>query len=378
MSKLVSKPVLLIVIVALLAFIAYRETERMRAEPDLMAMFGAAEEESPWELPAEAMHSKLADEAFQEMMPEMLKQQEAFLAAVASSGVSGFGPGLDDPETDALIAARTRDVEALGDPGTSESEVRAFLDRLTEIASTQRLYGTGMPEPEALKKLRPEDLPILLEYMDTPLGGHTPTAIEVLATEEHKDLLLKAFEKHPKLAPAIEKMGWAPLCGEAIARHLRKASSMEKGDWVRIGVSSRDPIVYREIIESYFETGIFGGDSIYRAAAAAPDFPLESFHDRIWDEHGNAPLDDDAIQMLALNIEHGSVRALDIAARAFTNDGFQFSEKMRVDGDKRYLEFVIKNATPEDWNYESIVGQRDAIVYDKDTRKFGLTAGSES
>jgi hypothetical protein len=99
MSKLVSKPVLLIVIVALLAFIAYRETERMRAEPDLMAMFGAAEEESPWELPAEAMHSKLADEAFQEMMPEMLKQQEAFLAAVASSGVSGFGPGLDDPET---------------------------------------------------------------------------------------------------------------------------------------------------------------------------------------------------------------------------------------------------------------------------------------
>jgi len=378
MSKLVSKPVLLIVIVALLAFIAYRETERMRAEPDLMAMFGAAEEESPWELPAEDMHSKLADEAFQEMMPEMIKQQEAFLAAVASSGVSAFETGFDDPESDALVAARTRDVEALGDPGTSESEVRAFLDRLTEIASTQRLYGTGMPEPEALKKLRPQDVPILIEYIDTPLGGHMPQALASLATEDHKDLLIEAFDRHAELAPTIEKMGWAPLCGDAIARHMRKDSSMGKQDWARIGAASGDPIVYREMIESYFETGIFGGEAIYEAAAAAPDFPLEAFHDRIWDEHGNAPLDDDAIQTLALNIEHGSVRALDIAARAFMNDGFHFSEEGRYEGDKRHLENVIKNGTPEDWNYESIVGQRDAIVYDKDTRKFGLTAGSES
>jgi len=372
----------------------------MRAEASAesdSAMAGAAsvQENSSWMMPSGAMPPGAMPgahpfSAFQQLMPEMLKAQEEFFNAVASSGSPtvldplsapgflDFEATFNDPEFKELTAARIRDVEALGNPGTSEEEVRAFLDRLTEIASTQRHYGTGMPEPEALKKLRPEDLPILLEYIDTPLGGHMPQAIAALATEEHKDLLIKVFERHAELAPTIEKLGLAPLCGDAIARHMRKASSLEKRDWARIGVASGAPIVYREMIESYFDTGIFGGQPIYEAAATAPDFPLETFHERIWDEHGDAPLDDDAIQMLASNIENGSVRALDIAARAFTNDGFQFSDRGRYEGDKRHLEGVIRRATPSDWNYDLIIAQRDAIAYDKDTRKFRLAADSES
>lgn len=295
-------PFLLLVIIGLQCFIIYQGYSRPKL-PEGFEAFGNGIEDG----------FKLANPG----IPNGASQASPFSALFNSSPIPDFEDPMGTPEEQ---EQRRLEIERLPLPGPTESEVRRYLDELDEVAGRRSGYSNPSPEADALRKLRPDDVPIMMEYFDRPLGKYLPFALPDIVTSDQKELVLAAFNEQPGLKDIILKQGWAPDCARTVTQHLRQANEFSKSDWTEVALATRDQETYRVLMDSYFQIDAFFGDhrdEIYDELVIAEDFPLAQFHDRLWDEEGTsgAVKNQEAAALAKRCIHYGSVNALLAAAQ---------------------------------------------------------------
>lgn len=351
MKKPSLQTALLLIVVVQLTFLCYRELEHKRLTfPEYIA-------KAFREAFSDDSGFSLADEGVEE---DMVDAFEIFTA-----------------EGKELLEERKRQVAKLGEPGESEAEVRAYIEALVKIASSQKMSGGDSPEPAALRKLRPEDLPILFEYLHTPLGDHTEEVIAELARADQKDLLLAAFVASPQIRGAIVKYGWARECPQALVRHIRAAEDMHKTYWTEIGMQSEDQDVYLALMDAHFEAELFDKENeIPEAAKNAPGFPLAEFYERIWLDSATNFFRPRTETLLMECVQYGSVSALIEAARRLTARDPGKLDLRTAERNWEALEALISRLLPPGTDVAWVLEQGNKIQFDEDVGRYELN-GSE-
>jgi hypothetical protein len=294
-------PFLLLVIIGLQCFIIYQGYSRPKLPEGFEALGNGIED-----------GFQLANPG----IPNGASQVSPF-SALANSIFPDFDDLMGTPEEQ---EQRQLEVDSIPLPGPTESEVRQFLEKLNEIAGRRKVYIHPSPLTDALRKLHSADLPIMLEYLDEPLGNYLVFVLPHLVTQDQKELVLTAFIEQPGLKGVIVKQGWAPDCARTVTQHLRQANEVSKSEWTEIGLATRNQETYHALMDAYFEvSSIFEDDreEIYNEIVIAEDFPLSEFHDRLWDVDGasGAITDQDDAALAKRCIHYGSVNALLAAAQ---------------------------------------------------------------
>lgn len=368
----------LIVIVAQLSFLVYRELEEMSGPLDgkqVAADSTIASEDEDFSL-----SKSVPPSPFGVITPGhgaiQLGQAMGTVFDTMISGMENEDPLFGTKEN---RMRHEKSVHALGDPGTTEKEVRQYLDKLAELAGSTKGWSNPSPEADALRKLRSEDVPILLDYLDTSLAKYIQFAIEDLVVEEQKEIILAAFREHPEMRRAVEKFGWEAECSKLITQYMREAGTFEKEDWAQLAANTGDMQAYRALIDAYFEiSSTFSNDreSVYRAAMQAPGFPLAEFHDRIWDGEGTRKIiDKEKVATLATRcISNGSANALIAAARTLNSNETSDGESRNIAMIKISLEAQVKKWVCEGDDLESkvkwVLENQDKIYFDTATLCF--------
>ena len=131
-------------------------------------------------------------------------------------------------------------IELPDDP--SRADVKTYIQKIQNISATQSSFGTRDPQVGMLTDIGAEHLDLLIEAS----GGrdyYLRRAIENLAAEEHKELILAHLGEHFHLAKSVVKFGWQEEARKTLLDGLKYSEDLPKS-WLQSVARFQDPETY--------------------------------------------------------------------------------------------------------------------------------------
>lgn len=151
------------------------------------------------------------------------------------------------PDREALLKIK------LPDPLTKEG-ARAYVTEILALSSGQNSFSDRDPQVGLLARVGEDNLDVLLEYTGSSgmIDYHLNKAIQRVATDRSKQLILDRLDKNMELANVVFKRGWAEDARATLMEGLK--SDRVPGEWISAVASLRDTNTY-PVLLNYFVQG---------------------------------------------------------------------------------------------------------------------------
>lgn len=200
------------------------------------------------------------------------------------------------------------------DPLTSES-ARAYIGDILAASSGQNSFTDTDPQVALLAKVGEDNISALLDFSDGNgmAGYHLTRAIQRVATERSKDLILSKLPQNKQLAGLVLKRGWAPDARKTLLDGLNNFSDYMPCEWITALASLHDTNTYPALL-NYFENGQ-NRASTYEAIKNLPGIELAPSVATAWDRSrfGHRY---EATSMAIIALGYGHASALEYIVRA--------------------------------------------------------------
>lgn len=264
----------------------------------------------------------------------------------------------------------------------NEATIDAYIDEV--IRSGKNGMALDSQRMMMLRRVGPEYVHLLLKAMETEdARAGISNVIEILANENHREMIVARLGDYPELIDVIHDRGWALSARQqlldVLAKELEEESPYLPTDWISAVVQLEDRESYPLLIE-YFRRGRYPAVT-YQAIQGLPGIDLseavaEAWRNASWRREIAGDTDAwfntsffsvrDAAQIA---VEFGHLEALEVCIsrmgrREWTSRG-TWEEVVR-----KHIDFIGNAADTEAW----FLANRDKLKFDPATRKYFVSA----
>ncbi len=212
------------------------------------------------------------------------KQAKTIASASAANRAAVTQPAVreeHDPDLEALAQIRLP-VDA------DKAQVREYIQRILAVSRNQRTYLRNDPQVGKLTAVGASNAELLVEATDdnVPLGEYPAWALENVATEEHKALILENLRRKHRLATVVLAKGWQREAREILVEGLRGYTGYMPDEWLRALAALRDPTTY-EVLTDYLVRG-WNRFSTYQILVGLPGLNLDRPLQQAWEQSRGA------------------------------------------------------------------------------------------
>jgi hypothetical protein len=308
--------------------------------------------------------------ALRESVDALALQMEQLAAIIEGQGLAGPGKagaadddgGLPLPPGIPGFVERGPDLAALRKAKLPENptkeQAREYVASILRISERPNIFSTTDPQGVLLARVAPEHLDVLIDALDRDRSGdmYLVAAINMLAGEEHKQMILDALPYAPDLAQVVVRYGWAADARETLLAGLDRRTDYLPDEWLDALVSLDDPTTYEALV-NYFIWGR-NRSMTYEAIQYLPGIDLDKAVAEAW-EAARWRDDWEAQSLAPIAMEHGVADALRFAVnRLGADEGHWDNEMLRA-----VLRYTDARGTADDirrWYRENA----DELVWD--------------
>ncbi len=226
----------------------------------------------------------------------------------------------------------------------TEDQVRDYIDSIIMASKGQRIWSGRDPQVRMLVKLGRKRLKLLIDALGSGRSYHLIKAIEQLATEADKQLIIDELRRHHGLVEIVLREGWEKDAKDTLVRVLATRPRSLPTEWIKAVGRLKDPKTYDDL-KAYFLEGL-NPHYTYKALVDLPNFDLAGAVAEIWDFIKDYPTEPSDL------MDYGRKNSVAIIAVGY--------------GHLDALEFLVKQQLEpqeDSWTYKSI---RHAILRHSD------------
>ena len=252
----------------------------------------------------------------------------------------------------------------------TKEQARQYVWEILAISERQNSFSSTDPQRVMLARVGPENVDILVDAL---AGGpasdmYIMAAVNRLAREEHKQIVLDALPFTHGLAEVVLRKGWAEDARETLLAELRTGPTHLPREWIQAVCSLRDPTTYPDMLKFF----VWGDNrwETYRTIRLLPGIDLDKAVADAWAAAGmndDQPWETQALAAIA--IRHGIVEALEFALEGPADDGYWDREMRRAV--QRHTEARGTQEQVRQWFREN----RGNLVWDAEARVFRVGEG---
>ena len=162
----------------------------------------------------------------------------------------------------------------------TDDQVREYIDSIITASEGQRIWSGKDPQVRMLAQLGRERLKLIIDALE-PGDFHLIKAIEQLATEADKQLIIDELRKHHGLVKIILREGWERDAKDTLVRVLATRPRSLPTEWIKAVARLKDPKTYDDL-KAYFLEGL-NPHYTYKALVDLPNFDLAGAVAEAWD-----------------------------------------------------------------------------------------------
>jgi hypothetical protein len=306
-----------------------------------------------------------------EKIADHLAEQNAYykkLAAFSSKYVSSS-------------AANNVNVEKLADIGLpknpGEEDVKKYINAIKIASAGQRGMSSRDPQVGVLKAVGRENVPLLIDALlkgaqEYPFRYHAIYAIQGLADESHKALILESLAKEQRLAGIVLEKGWANDAHDTLVEGFKKGHRLEM-DWIKAVASLNDPDTY-PLLRDYF----INEENSYWVYDTIKDLPIEDLDGAVAQAWQNSQYSHEYSRqkMAMIATEYGHIDALEYLIETLEFPSSTTQSHVLFD-----IRLAVVKATGLSEGNEKLAewfnSNRDHLKFNPDSQKFVIEQESE-
>lgn len=268
------------------------------------------------------------------------------------------------------------DLEALSrihlPAGADAAQTREYIQRVLAVSRDQRTYLRADPQVGKLVEVGAQHADLLVEATDdnVPLGQYPAWALERVATEAHKGLVLEHLRHTHRLAIVVLAKGWQKDARDVLVEGLRGYTGYMPEEWLRALASLHEPSTYGVLTE-YLVNG-WNRFSTYQVLVGVPGLELDEPLRRAWEASRSLGTNDWEVAYLTPHVlATGSLPALELVFETLdTNLGVPTTGYNARNLALRYTEATGSNEELARW----FKANRGKLRFDSERRKFVVGA----
>ncbi len=252
----------------------------------------------------------------------------------------------------------------------TKENVRNYVDRIAIATEGQNSYSTSDPQVPMLARVGEENMDILIDAAETSGRGmshyHINRAIQRLATEKSKDLILRALNDNRELAEVVLENNWQGDARDTLVTGLSDAEYLPS-QWIECVASFKDPATYDALL-GYFVRGM-NRSQTYNVIKDLPGISMDKSVDDAW-LRARRSHHWERCSMAIIAISYGRQDALEQLIRDMDAKDMERNSHLRDQAQFAILDHTdVTNAELDDlkaWYAAS----KDSLTFDPATKKF--------
>jgi hypothetical protein len=290
-----------------------------------------------------------------------LRESESRPAALATTWAGQTSFRSQGPDIRRLAEIKLPDL-------ADKDQVKKYILDILEASKGQNSWSDRDPQVAMLTELGSENVPALIEALSLTgdmASYHVKNAINTLADENSKPLVLAALSIHHDLVEAVVQRGWEQEAKSTLLAELESPGQHLPTEWITAIVNLNDPATF-PLLRDYF----INGPNRYWTYKEIKDLPIEDMPGAMAEAWERSKFDDDCNRqyMAVAALSFGHVDALGALIDILTSgepDNRWMSREIRP-AVLQVIDFRGTNAELAKWFAE----HRDHLRFDAETKKF--------
>lgn len=163
------------------------------------------------------------------------------------------------------------------DPSTEN--LKEYVAKIFNASRGQKSYSSNDPQIDMIAKIGEENIDILLDRRFSN-EIYTKYAIEVLATADSRDKIIKALESNPEFITIISYNNWENYAKPTLIKILRKKPRRLGYGWSDAIAALNDPETYDDLRQLFIYS--HNKSHVYEILKNLPDFDFKDSIDIAW------------------------------------------------------------------------------------------------
>jgi len=249
-----------------------------------------------------------------------------------------------------------------------KDQVKKYILEIVEASRGQNSWSDRDPQVRMLTKIGSKNVPALLETLSltgSMTSYHVKRAINFLADEKSKPLILAALPIHNNLVDVVVQHGWEQEAKESLLDELESPGGHLPTEWITAVANLNDPVSY-PLLRAYF----INGPNRYWTYKVIKDMPIADMPGAVAEAWERSQFSDDCTRqyMAIAALSYGHVDALatliDILADEKPSD--QWMAREIRPAIFQVIDFRGSNDDLAEW----FSSHRDQLRFDTETKKF--------
>lgn len=253
----------------------------------------------------------------------------------------------------------------------TEQQVRDYVNAIIEATEGQNTFGPNDPQMRKFMAVGPANMKALIQPLRDETAGQAQhyiiSAIERLAEDEHKDLIVGALPFAHDLAQIVVKKRWQNDARPALLEVMKEQPDYLPTEWINAVASFKDPATYDGLMW-YLVNGA-NGSWTYKAVSGLPGFDAEKGVKERWQRVKDEGHPWEEREAAALAVAVGDLDALRAEFDFLDDeeqDNFGPAENSPARIIRRYTDARGKREEMQKWYKEN----KAFLVFDKEAKKF--------
>lgn len=252
----------------------------------------------------------------------------------------------------------------------SEEQAGEYIDKIMDATKGQNSFSSEDPQVKMYKKIGPKYLGLLIETAGQSNRGfemgrfHLERAIEQLAEEKHKKLILEHLPENHFLVKLIVKHGWEKDAKKILIDELESHPERLPTEWIQAVASLNDPDTFDDL-----KWYLIHGNNRYNTFQALQELPKIDLTEAVadaWSRSGENEWEERNAAKFA--IQYGHISALKHLLDSLLNGESQWEAGLLRKIILRHINFYGTNKEIGKW----VQKNEENLVFDKRTKKFKL------
>ncbi len=267
------------------------------------------------------------------------------------------------------IGSKGPDLMSLGNivfpENPTRENLKIYVYSIIEATADQNTFSSDDPQIRLLEKVGEENIDILINAASDlhRYNYYLNEAINHLASDKSKDLILAALPQNPELIKTVVNYGWELEVKELLVERLRDSSSYLPDEWIKAVAGFQDPSTYENLIYHFINA-----HNRYRTYKIIKDLPGINLNEAVIKAWEKAKYNGDweRVTMAGVAIKYGRKDALEILIMNVDSSKFDY---YRQDLDQSLIQHTeLAGTIPEikKWYNEN----KDNLYFDEQARKF--------
>jgi len=130
-------------------------------------------------------------------------------------------------------------------PDADDDAAWSYILDIARVTAGQRRVSATDPQVLMLEALAEDNMPALIDALEIEsLRFYATLAIKTAVSDDHKETILAALTRQPRLIGVVRQMGWADDARDQLIAGLEQGITASPRTWVQVVVELRDPATY--------------------------------------------------------------------------------------------------------------------------------------